>query len=109
MGINFTSTNSKIAKEIIKRVYILPLELLLTYLPNIKPINPPIIPSVKPIGIRNSMSGNIGEINSNNALNIPVGIKCKRSDAKYSACFLNKNINNKFSSKDKTRYIKNPL
>lgn len=81
----------------------IPFDLFLRYPPTIKPINPPIIASVKPIGRRKSMSGNIGEIASTIALNILVGIKCKRSDAKCSACFFNKNINNKFSSIDKTR------
>ena len=105
----FTSTNSKIAKDTISDMYNIPFDLSLRYPPNINPINPPIIPSVKAIGIRNSMSGNIGEIDSTNSLNIRDGIKCNRSTAKCSACLLNKNTNNKFINKDKKRYTKNPM
>ncbi|MBT2640056.1 hypothetical protein [Bacillus sp. ISL-39] len=109
MGMKFTSTNSKIAKDIISDMKKIPLDLSLRYPPNINPINPPIIPSVKAIGIRNSMSGNIGEIDSTNSLNIREGIKCNRSTAKCSACLLNKNTNNKFSNEDKKRKTKNPM
>lgn len=104
----FTTTNSKIAKDTISDMYKIPLDLSLINPPNINPITPPIIPSVKAMGIRNSMSGNDGEIDSTNSLNIREGIKCNRSTAKCSACLLNKNTNNTFSNKDKTRYTKNP-
>lgn len=106
---NFTSTNSKIAKDTISDMYNIPLDLSLRYPPNINPINPPIIPSVKVMGIRNRMSGNIGEMDSTNSLNIREGIKCNRSTAKCSACLLKKNTNIKFSNKDKKRYTMNPM